>query len=285
MGNSINKIDEGFYICGVDALRDFDRLRSLGIKCVLNAAQEGLYSNSAMGYGQRGGEDSLAGIVDNFEVKIIGAEDAEDCNLSVHFTEIADFIQAGRAKGGVVVHCAAGVSRASTSSCAYLMIKENWDLDSAFRRVQSARSFIQPNRGFWRQLRDLEASLKAQGAQFKQLPADYMAPAQPDGGERESMASSSDPYESIKRLDSEANLMESFVTQYLTAVVTTDDVVPPQTVVDCLERDRVTGVNIQNISLKDNVIRLRAGLVPSLDSASFKKILLNVNGVKDAIVE
>ena len=54
----------------------------------------------------------------------------------MHFQEIADFIEAevfvlpdrvsetvleaGRAKGGVVVHCAAGVSRASTSCMAQL---------------------------------------------------------------------------------------------------------------------------------------------------------------------
>merc|ERR1719191_1995846 len=95
------------------------------------------------------GGNNLATIVDNFEVKIIGAEDAEDCNLSVHFTEIADFIEAGRAKGGVVVHCAAGVSRASTSSIAYLMIKEHLALSAAFLRVHTVRECISPNIGFW----------------------------------------------------------------------------------------------------------------------------------------
>lgn len=280
MGNSINKIDEGFYICGVDALRDFERLHSLGVKCVLNAAQEGLYTASA--FGQDGG--NLARIVDIFDVKIIGAEDAEDCNLSIHFSEIADFIEAGRAKGGVVVHCAAGVSRASTSSCAYLMIKEHWDLESAFRRIQTARSFIQPNAGFWRQLRDLEASLKAQGVQFKQLPEDYKPPAQPDGVDEDRM-SSPDPLQTIRRLDADADNMESFVTQYLTASLTPVESVPTQTVVDQLELDKLTGVKIRNIAVDGNEIRLRAGLVPSLDSKSFKNILMQIPGVSSAIVE
>ena len=38
----------------------------------------------------------------------------------MHFKEIADFIEEGRKQGGVVVHCAAGVSRASTSCIARL---------------------------------------------------------------------------------------------------------------------------------------------------------------------
>eukprot|EP00035_Acanthoeca_spectabilis_P005903 m.118639 g.118639 ORF g.118639 m.118639 type:complete len:128 (+) comp13250_c0_seq3:580-963(+) len=41
-------------------------------------------------------------------------------DLSPLFAEMADFIQGGRRDGGVVVHCAAGISRASTTCIAYM---------------------------------------------------------------------------------------------------------------------------------------------------------------------
>ncbi|CAE7687264.1 mpl1, partial [Symbiodinium sp. CCMP2456] len=105
----------------------------LRIKAILNAAQKNLYEMTATGKG----EDDLLQLEKKFEVKIIGADDIEDCNISVHFQEIADFIEAGRKKGGVVIHCAAGVSRASTSCMAYMMIKEHWSLQAAHRRVHA----------------------------------------------------------------------------------------------------------------------------------------------------
>ncbi|CAE7711302.1 mpl1 [Symbiodinium sp. KB8] len=147
----------------------------LRIKAILNAAQKNLYEMTAMGKG----EDDLRQLEKKFEVKIIGADDIEDCNISVHFQEIADFIEAGRKKGGVVIHCAAGVSRASTSCMAYMMIKEHWSLQAAHRRVHAVRSIIHPNSGFWRQLNDLQASLVASGVTLRELPSDYAPPEQP----------------------------------------------------------------------------------------------------------
>lgn len=69
-------------------------------------------------------ESTLEDLDKHFEVLIVGAEDCSDCNLSEHFEKIAGFMERGRALGGVVVHCAAGISRASTSACAYLMLKD-----------------------------------------------------------------------------------------------------------------------------------------------------------------
>eukprot|EP00439_Symbiodinium_sp_Y106_P080731 s663_g19.t1 len=145
------------------------------IKAILNAAQKNLYEMTATGKG----EDDLLELEKKFEVKIIGADDIEDCNISVHFQEIADFIEAGRKKGGVVIHCAAGVSRASTSCMAYMMIKEHWSLQAAHRRVHAVRSIIHSNSGFWRQLNDLQASLIASGVTLRELPSDYVPPEQP----------------------------------------------------------------------------------------------------------
>merc|ERR1712232_516403 len=93
---------------------------------------------------------------------------------------VVDFIDEGRKRGGVVVHCAAGVSRATTSTCAYLMAKEGLDLNSAYSKVFACRNVVKPNAGFWRQLQDFEEALKAQGRTLIAKEPDA-APVQPDG--------------------------------------------------------------------------------------------------------
>lgn len=283
MGNSICKIEEGFFICGVDALRDFERLRRLGIRCVLNAAQRDLYT--------MGDDPSLARIEDEFEVKIIGAEDAEDCNLSVRFNEIADFIEGGRAKGGVVVHCAAGISRASTSSMAYLMIKENWELNAAFMHVHCVRTFIRPNVGFWRQLRDLEQSLKARGVELKPLPAGWEPTLQPpdlqegDDPKAPSASRPQDPVAKLAQLDDDAAHVPSFVTKYITACLKCSDGVSPQDLERALRIDKPKGISVEQTSFGAAEVTLRVGICASLDTASLKTLLETLPGVQRATCE
>merc|ERR1712066_570188 len=99
----------------------------------------------------------------------MGTDDVESQDLSVHFDEMADYIEEGRKNGGVVVHCAAGISRASTTSIAYMMLKEGLTVDAGFTKIHHVRNFIHPNRGFWRQLRDLEAVLTGRGVELREL--------------------------------------------------------------------------------------------------------------------
>jgi len=271
MGNSINKIDEGLFICGVDALRDYDRLRRLGIKCVLNAAQNQLY------------RDGLSGITDDFEVLIIGAEDCTECNLSVHFEEIADFIEAGRQKGGVVVHCAAGVSRACTSCIAYLMIKEHWDLNTAFRRVQAVRRFVHPNAGFWRQLRDLEASLVAQGVHFRTLAIDQMPPRpeQPEDSEATPLPmAAEDPLLVLQELDREAARTASFITKYLTARLVPKEGVAPEAVVANLQGTSLPGVTWEHVVCGEADVEMRVGLAANWHRAGLQAALAQIAGAQ-----
>jgi hypothetical protein len=45
MGNELSQIDDGFFICGVEALVDTRRLKTLGITHVLNVARSDLYKS------------------------------------------------------------------------------------------------------------------------------------------------------------------------------------------------------------------------------------------------
>lgn len=81
--NSIDKIDQGFFICGVDALKDIDRLHSLHITHILNVATSDLLSKSV----DSAGGETLMEKLSPFEVKVIGAQDNARQNLSVYFDE------------------------------------------------------------------------------------------------------------------------------------------------------------------------------------------------------
>jgi predicted protein tyrosine phosphatase len=164
----IDRIDEGLFICGVEALKKVDRLHNLGIKRILNVATSDLYT-SHMCDGK-----TLIEQLRPFEPKIIGVQDHEGVNLSVHFEKMADFIEAGRNAGGVVVHCVAGQSRSATACISYLMIKQGLSLNSAWRKVYQVRNCIKPNPGFWKQLRELEAKLKSREVSLHEFTDDEL---------------------------------------------------------------------------------------------------------------
>eukprot|EP01119_Soliformovum_irregulare_P006185 TRINITY_DN17989_c0_g1_i1.p1 TRINITY_DN17989_c0_g1~~TRINITY_DN17989_c0_g1_i1.p1 ORF type:complete len:245 (+),score=49.78 TRINITY_DN17989_c0_g1_i1:3-737(+) len=92
--------------------------------------------------------------------------DLPTSNLMKHFDPATRFIaDAHREGGSVLIHCAAGISRSSTITIAYLMY-----LGSSFNDAQShvgSRRFICPNEGFRLQLLKWEKTLKERRKQKK----------------------------------------------------------------------------------------------------------------------
>uniref|UniRef100_A0A3Q2EEG0 Dual specificity protein phosphatase n=2 Tax=Cyprinodon variegatus TaxID=28743 RepID=A0A3Q2EEG0_CYPVA len=126
-------------------------LWQLGITHVLNASHGKLCCK---------GRDDFYGTT----VKYYGvpANDLPTFDLSPFFYPAAEFIHLALASGGkIFVHCAVGVSRSAALVLAYLMIHHHFSLLSSIRCVQQQR-WIFPNRGFIRQLIDLEQSLCVQ---------------------------------------------------------------------------------------------------------------------------
>lgn len=81
-------------------------------------------------------------------VRVDDTEEAAD-TLASHFDEIVAFVEAARASGGIVfVHCGAGISRAPTSTCAYVIWKLRMPAADAIKLCRAARPCTRPNVGF-----------------------------------------------------------------------------------------------------------------------------------------
>lgn len=277
MLNSFHKIDEGLYICGANALRDQERLHHLGIRCILNAAERNLYKRD------------LETLCDRFEVKIIGAEDSPEFDMSAHFEDIANFVEAGRAQGGVVVHCSAGVSRACTSVMSYLMIKQAYDVKSAFRLVQCRRKFVSPNVGFFEQLLALQDELRrGRGMELTSLPDDWVPPdiEQPQDT-AEGFWEFSDKYDDLTRDVKMWKDMGSnhCIQKYLTACVLPKQGIAPEDLAAAIRQYELQGVSWETVSAGVAEVQLRACLSFSWTALSLRNALLHIDGVEFVEVE
>ncbi|CAB4316636.1 unnamed protein product [Prunus armeniaca] len=74
--------------------------------------------------------------------------DMDDENLLDYLDACVDFIDKGRKKGSVLVHCFAGVSRSASIITAYLMRTEHLSQEDALGSLRQSCEFVCPNDGF-----------------------------------------------------------------------------------------------------------------------------------------
>jgi protein-tyrosine phosphatase len=84
----------------------------------------------------------------DFVYKVINIPDTSNSSLIRYFPAAISFIQEGVNKGGVLVHCHAGVSRSATCVIAYLMQNKKMSFNDAFQFASKRRPVIFPNMGF-----------------------------------------------------------------------------------------------------------------------------------------
>ncbi|KAM5141565.1 dual specificity phosphatase 29 isoform 1-T2 [Mantella aurantiaca] len=90
----------------------------------------------------------------------VEADDLPTFNLSQFFDPAAEFIHKALSdpNSKVLVHCAMGRSRSASLVLAYLMIYEKMTIVDAIAQVLKHRCIL-PNRGFLKQLRELDIQL------------------------------------------------------------------------------------------------------------------------------
>uniref|UniRef100_A0A670ZT32 Dual specificity protein phosphatase n=1 Tax=Pseudonaja textilis TaxID=8673 RepID=A0A670ZT32_PSETE len=126
-----------------------EELRRYGITHILNAAHGA--------WGSKGNQTFYGSEISYYG---IAAEDDVDFDLTVYFHPASEYIhQALKApKGKILVHCVLGKSRSPALVLAYLMIYQNLSLADALEMLLQHRA-ISPNRGFLKQLQDLDLEL------------------------------------------------------------------------------------------------------------------------------
>lgn len=115
--------------------------------------------------------------VDNL---FIHKPDIPSTTLYTDFKDIILFIHKARCSGKkVYTHCACGISRATTATCAYLMSHLGLSFDEALLNVHRARPIVCPNDGFRHQLRRWEMSgdAAAMGATLRKQFGDALVVA------------------------------------------------------------------------------------------------------------
>uniref|UniRef100_A0ACB8ESZ9 Dual specificity protein phosphatase 13 isoform A n=1 Tax=Sphaerodactylus townsendi TaxID=933632 RepID=A0ACB8ESZ9_9SAUR len=125
-------------------------LWKMDISHVLNAAHGMIFCKGSHGfYGP------------TIEYYGVPAYDLPSFDLSPYFYPAAEFIHKALSIPGakILVHCAVGISRSSSLVLAYLMIYHHLPLIEAIEAVKKHR-WIFPNRGFQKQLRNLDMQLR-----------------------------------------------------------------------------------------------------------------------------
>jgi protein-tyrosine phosphatase len=82
--------------------------------------------------------------------QIYWAKDNPDFNIAQYFDHSYAVIERGLHVGGVLIHCAMGISRSSSIVIAYIMRKFHCGYAWAYNFVKKRRVIISPNFGFSR---------------------------------------------------------------------------------------------------------------------------------------
>ncbi|KAI9676771.1 MAG: tyrosine protein phosphatase yvh1 [Trizodia sp. TS-e1964] len=136
---SMNQVDakENLYISGLFTLRRAAVLKAANITHVLSVLRAPLDK----------------ALFAQYKHMLVEVDDMESENLLEHFVTTNNFIQDGLAGGGgVLVHCAMGISRSATCVLAYLMQSRKLSPSQALKLLRTSRPICEPNSGFMQQL-------------------------------------------------------------------------------------------------------------------------------------
>uniref|UniRef100_A0AAV2LHX6 Dual specificity protein phosphatase n=1 Tax=Knipowitschia caucasica TaxID=637954 RepID=A0AAV2LHX6_KNICA len=123
---AVNQVWPGLYLSNARVAKDKALLQDLGVTHIVNAAHG------------TGRVDTGPGYYGDTGVVYLGveADDRKDFDISVFFTETAEFIHSALSQKGVVlVHCARGISRSAALVVSFLMLRRDLSLMEALQTL------------------------------------------------------------------------------------------------------------------------------------------------------
>lgn len=160
------------WVGSLSAAEDENELRNHGITHILTAASRLRLSwRDKDGTTQHHEEEVTAAserktppLIADKNILTLEVDDHPAESLLLFFEECCTFIDSAISNpdpgdgvgGGVLVHCASGISRSVAVCCAYLMLREKISYEDALTRIRKKRNMANPNFGFQRQLHCLE---------------------------------------------------------------------------------------------------------------------------------
>ncbi|CAK59569.1 unnamed protein product (macronuclear) [Paramecium tetraurelia] len=131
------KTTGALWLGNIKAAQNIVRLNQENIKTVLTIA-----NNTNLSYPQH----------QRVRHKVFEIKDNDNVNI-LDLIEITNqYIEESLQQGSVLVHCMAGISRSVSCVIAYLIHKNNWNYEQAFKFVKTKRNCSKPNEGFKKQL-------------------------------------------------------------------------------------------------------------------------------------
>lgn len=131
--SSFSKIIEGLYITGFETACDKKTLDKFHIKAIISLGDIREYCK-----------------YDDISYMNIDIYDDKDEDIQKYFEATHGFIN--DAKGNILVHCRAGISRSVTIVIAYLVSEFDMTVQEALQHIRKIRPCAHPNSGFMKQL-------------------------------------------------------------------------------------------------------------------------------------
>jgi hypothetical protein len=127
------------------------------INCVDESACQSLRQASITGI-VNCTEDSPCYHESNIEYCRVSVRDEDFADIGIYLESATNFIHrhVEMQQGAVVVHCRQGVSRSASVVIAYLMRFQGMSLEKAYVLAKERRPLVNPNPGFWSQLKEFE---------------------------------------------------------------------------------------------------------------------------------
>jgi protein-tyrosine phosphatase len=136
----VSKITDGLFLSNQRVSKNYDNLKSIGIKQILSV-----------------GAELDIHITEDFKTMRIDIHDSPDVNIRTYFRSAHQFINTAP----TLVHCYAGISRSTTIVISYLIRYHNMSSATALNYCKERRPIINPNYGFLEQLSDYEDDYEA----------------------------------------------------------------------------------------------------------------------------